>query len=45
MEDYYTYTTIAITQQTRKQLESLSTKDSTFNDIIHKLIKKWNDEN
>ena len=45
MEDYFTYTTIAITQQTRKLLESLSIEDSTFNDIIHKLIEKWNDDN
>ena len=38
-------TSIAIKKETRNQLASLGTKDSTFDDIIQNLIKKWNDEN
>ena len=40
-----TMTSIAIQKETRNQLASLGTKDSTFDVIIQKLIKKWNDEN
>jgi len=40
-----TMTSIAIKKEIRNQLASLGTKDSTFNEIIQKLIKKWNDEN
>jgi len=38
-------TTIAISKVIRDQLASLGNKDSTFDVIIQKLIKKWNDEN
>jgi len=38
-------TSIAVSRTIRDQLSLLGDKDSTFNDIIQKLIKKWNDEN
>lgn len=38
-------TTIAISKIVRNQLASIGTKDSTFDDIIQELLKKWNDEN
>lgn len=38
-------TTIAINRTIRNQLALIGNKDSTFDDIILKLIKKWNDEN
>ena len=38
-------TSIAISKDLRNQLASIGTKDSTFNEIIQKLIKKWNDKN
>jgi len=38
-------TTITIQKETRNQLASIGSKDSTFDDIIQELIKKWNDEN
>ena len=38
-------TTIAISKTIRDQLSSIGNKDSTFDTIIQKLIKKWNDEN
>lgn len=38
-------TSIAVSKIIRDQLSSIGTKDCTFNDIIQKLIKKWNDEN
>lgn len=38
-------TSIAVSKTIRNQLASLGKKDSTFNEIIQKLIKKWNDEN
>ena len=40
-----TMTSVANQKETRNQLALLGNKDSTFNDIIQKLIKKWNDEN
>lgn len=36
-------TTIAVGKVIRDQLASLGTKDSTFDEIIQKLLKKWND--
>jgi len=38
-------TTIAISKLIRNELALLGNKDSTFDDIIQKLIKKWKDEN
>ena len=38
-------TSIAIQKETRNQLASLGTKDSTFDTIIQELIKKWSDKN
>jgi len=38
-------TSIAIQKETRNQLASFGTKDSTFDTIIQELIKKWNDDN
>lgn len=38
-------TSIEVSRTIRNQLSLLRDKDSTFNDIIQKLIKKWNDEN
>jgi len=38
-------TSIAVSRTIRNELSLLRDKDSTFNDIIQKLIKKWNDEN
>lgn len=38
-------TCISVRKTIRDQLASLGNKDSTFDDIILKLIKKWNDEN
>jgi len=34
-------TSIAILKETRNQLASIGTKDSTFDDIIKRLLKKW----
>ena len=36
-------TSIAIHKETRNQLASLGNKDSTFDEIIQELLKKWND--
>ena len=38
-------TCIAVSKSIRDQLASLGNKDSTFDEIIQNLIKKWNDEN
>ena len=38
-------TSIAIHKETRNQLATIGTKDSTFDDIIQELLKKWNNEN
>ena len=38
-------TTITIRNETRNQLASIGSKDSTFDDIIQELLRKWNDEN
>jgi len=34
-------TSIAIQKETRNQLASLGTKDSTFDEIIRTLLKQW----
>ena len=34
-------TSIAISKKLRNQLASIGTKDSTFDDIIKRLLKKW----
>ena len=34
-------TTISVTKLTREKLAELGTKDSTFDDIIRKLLEKW----
>ena len=34
-------TSIAIQKETRDQLASLGTKDSTFDEIIRTLLKQW----
>ena len=34
-------TTIAISKETRDQLVELGDHDSTFDDIIKRLLKKW----
>lgn len=34
-------TSIAIKKETRNQLASLGTKDSTFDEIIRTLLKQW----
>ena len=38
-----TMTSISIKKETRNQLASLGTKDSTFDSIITELVKKWNE--
>ena len=38
-------TSIAIQKETRNKLASIGNKDSTFDEIVQKLIKKWKDEN
>lgn len=38
-------TSIAIQKETRNQLASLGTKDSTFDEIIQSLLEKWNEKN
>jgi len=38
-------TTISIRKQTREMLASLGTKDSTFDEIIQKLIESWRNNN
>ena len=38
-------TTISVSKFIRDQLASIGNKDSTFNEIVKKLIKKWNNEN
>ena len=35
-------TTITISKETRDQLATIGTKDSTFDDIIKNLLKEWN---
>lgn len=35
-------TTISVTKPTRERLAALGTKDSTFDEIIQKLLEKWN---
>ena len=37
-------TSISITKETRDELASLGTKDSNFEDIIKKLLRKWNEQ-
>lgn len=39
-----TMTSITIQKETRNQLASLGTKDSTFDDIIQELLKSWRDD-
>jgi len=34
-------TSIAISRKIRNQLAGIGTKDSTFDEIIQKLLKKW----
>ena len=36
-----TMTSISIKKETRNQLASLGTKDSTFDEIIRTLLKQW----
>lgn len=38
-------TSIAILKETRNQLANIGNKDSTFDEIIRELIKKWKEEN
>ena len=38
-------TSIAIRKETRNHLASLGTKDSTFDEIIQKLITSWRETN
>ena len=38
-------TSISISQDTRNLLAEIGTKDSTFDEIIKKLIEKWNERN
>ena len=35
-------TSIAISRKIRNQLAAIGTKDSTFDEIIQKLLTKWN---
>ncbi len=35
-------TSIAISKKIRNQLAAIGTKDSTFDEIIQKLLTKWN---
>jgi len=41
IEIMMTMTSISIKKETRNQLASIGTKDSTFDEIIQKLIKCW----
>lgn len=36
-------TNVSITKDTRNELAKLGTKDSTFEDIIRELLRKWNE--
>ena len=38
-------TTIAVSKSIRDQLASIGNKDSTFDEIVQQLIKRWRDEN
>ena len=38
-------TSIAIQKETRDQLATVGSKDSTFDEIIQELIKSWNEKN
>ena len=38
-------TSVAIQKETRNQLAAVGSKDSTFDEIIQKLIKSWNEKN
>ena len=40
-----TMTSIAIQKETRNQLASLGTKDSTFDEIIRTLLDNWENDN
>jgi len=40
-----TMTSIAIKKKTRNQLASIGTKDSTFDDILQKLLQEWRNNN
>ncbi len=37
-------TSIAISRKIRNQLAAIGTKDSTFDEIIQKLLTKWNEK-
>lgn len=37
-------TTVAISKKTRERLASIGNKDSTFDDIIRKLLEEWDFE-
>jgi len=37
-------TSIAVSRKIRDQLASLGNKDSTFEDIVQKLIKEWREK-
>ena len=38
-------TSISITQKTRKALAIIGVKGQTYDEIVQKLLEKWNDEN
>ncbi len=39
------HTTIILNKYTRDNLKKIGQKGQTYDDLIQKMIKKWNDEN